>query len=141
MAHLFLFFNAGLALCDKCYNCPYFEEGITKSQRAGKEALKQHTLFPKGQGPGCSSWLCPAEGAHSTITAGQALGFQGLSSPSKVRVGLEKNTSLLKAPAQLPFSLLPGGSWAEGRGLQRRQDKKGERKDSSSWERRKMSRT
>ena len=33
MAHLFLFVNAGLALCDKCYNCPYFEEGITKSQR------------------------------------------------------------------------------------------------------------
>ena len=59
----------------------------------------------------------------------------------QVRVGLEKNTSLLKAPAHLPFLLLPGGSWAEGRGLQRRQDKRGGRKDSSSWERRTMSRT
>ena len=38
--------------------------------------IETHPLFPKGQALGCSSPLFPAEGAHSTITAGQALGFQ-----------------------------------------------------------------
>lgn len=33
----------------------------TKSQEGRQETLKQQTLFPKGQGPECSSWLCPAE--------------------------------------------------------------------------------
>lgn len=49
-----------------------------ESLRLGGQAKKgihttSHWLFPMDQEPGCSSPCCPADGVHSTVTAGPAL--------------------------------------------------------------------